>query len=167
MGGREVPIPTQYHLVPHLLRKQAYWTSLSGGHHSYGHNDNWQVPGSWRESLDAPGAFQMGVYRLLMERVAWWDLVPDQSLIQGHPGTGAGLITAARSGRGEWIMVHVPEAARVSVRTGDLASRAYRATWSDPRTGEIHGEGEHPSSAGYRGSTPAGMEDGLLVLESA
>ena len=33
-----------YPITPWLIRRQAYWSYLSGGFHSYGHNSNWRVP---------------------------------------------------------------------------------------------------------------------------
>ena len=36
-------------IAPLDIRRQAWWTYLAGGHHVYGHNDNWQGPERWRE----------------------------------------------------------------------------------------------------------------------
>jgi hypothetical protein len=161
-GGAEYGFP----VTPRLLREQAYWTCLSGGHHSYGHNDNWQVPASWRESLGARGAAQMGGYRSVLERLSWWDLVPDQSILTSDPGPAGRPTLAARSGKRDWAVVYVPEPSAVSVRTtGILSGKGFAASWIDPRTGESLPAGSHAGT--FSGSTPAGMEDALLVMRSA
>jgi len=56
-AGSEYGFP----LTPLWSRRQAYWSYLGGGHHSYGHNDAWRVLPSWVEALDAPGAHQLTV----------------------------------------------------------------------------------------------------------
>ncbi len=160
-GGREYGFP----ITPHLVRSQAWWAVLSGGHTSYGHNDNWQVPPGWRESLRAPGAWQMGALRRILERLSWWDLLPDQSLLASDPGAGANLVLTARSARREWALAYLPEPGAVSVRTADaLAARSFTAEWIDPRTGETVAAGSGDSARGFRGSPPAGFEDALLLV---
>jgi hypothetical protein len=161
-GGREYGFP----ITPRLVRNQAWWTVMSGGHHSYGHSDNWQVLDSWRQSLDAPGAAQVGVSRTILERLPWWDLVPDQSLLASDAGNGGRLTLAARSDRGDWALVYVPEPGPVSVRTaGVLAARSFDAAWIDPRTGKTIPAGAHDTASGFTGSAPDGMEDALLLVK--
>jgi hypothetical protein len=151
-------------VTPHLVRKQAWWTFLSGGHHSYGHNDNWQVPPTWRNSLAAPGAAQVGIFRKVAEKLPWWDLVPDQSLLESDAGKGAQLVLAARGSRGGWAAVYVPEPAAVSVRVPELlAARQFTAAWVDPRTGETAARADARGSK-FSADVPAGLEDALLVL---
>ncbi len=53
-------------ITPLDIRRQAYWTYLAGGHHIYGHNDNWTAPGKWRDWIDASR------------------FVPSRRLSQGH-----------------------------------------------------------------------------------
>jgi hypothetical protein len=163
-GGAEYGFP----ITPHLLRKQAWWSFVSGAHHSYGHNDNWQVPPTWRQSLEAPGARQMGVCRSVLSRVRWWDLVPDQSLIEGDAGGGATLSVAARSSAGEWVMVYVAEPRALTVRLdGVLAAGAARASWVDPRNGAELAGGRVSCAGRYEGETPRGLEDALLLIRPA
>jgi hypothetical protein len=163
-AGREYGSP----ITPRLVRNQAWWTVLSGGHHSYGHNDNWQVLPRWRESLDAPGAIQVCAARAVMERLTWWDLVPDQSLLRSPAGAGETLTLAARSARGDWVIVYLPAPAAVSLRTaGALAGREFGAEWVDPRTGSSVAGAPGETSQGFVGSPPAGLEDSLLVLRPA
>ena len=68
--------------VPSLwIRRQAYYSYLAGAHHTYGYNDSWKIPATWRRDLNSPGAVQMGVLRRIFQaRKEWWLLAPDQSL---------------------------------------------------------------------------------------
>jgi len=65
-------------ITPLLVRKQAYWSYLAGGFHTYGHNDIWRKNPTWRQALDAPGARQMGILKKIFTARHWWKLVPDQ-----------------------------------------------------------------------------------------
>ena len=47
-------------ITPYVVRKQAWWAFLSGGFHTYGHNDMWRKNPTWRASLDSPGATPNG-----------------------------------------------------------------------------------------------------------
>lgn len=69
-----------FDITPYLVRKQAYLSYFAGGHHSYGHNDNWRVPASWKTSLDSDGARQMAVLKKIFASVRWWELEPDPSI---------------------------------------------------------------------------------------
>jgi hypothetical protein len=52
-----------FEVTPLWIRRQAYYSYLCGGHHTYGHNDSWRVLPSWKKALDAPGAVQMGILK--------------------------------------------------------------------------------------------------------
>jgi len=70
-----------FEATPLWIRRQAYYSYLAGGHHAYGHGDAGRVLSTWKQSLDAPGAVQMGVLKnIFLARKEWWLLVPDQSL---------------------------------------------------------------------------------------
>ena len=49
-----------FDVTPLWIRRQAYYSYLLGGHHTYGHNDSWRVLPTWKQALDAPGATQTG-----------------------------------------------------------------------------------------------------------
>ena len=53
-------------ITPLVVRKQAWWAFLAGGFHTYGHNDMWRKNPTWRQSLDSPGARQMGILKQIL-----------------------------------------------------------------------------------------------------
>ena len=80
-GAYEAGFEYRFDVTPLWVRRQAYYSYLAGGHHTYGHNANWRVLPTWKEALNAPGAVQMGVLKkIFLARKEWWLLVPDQSL---------------------------------------------------------------------------------------
>jgi hypothetical protein len=166
-GAYEDDNSDEYRFVvtPLLARQQAYWSYLAGGFHSYGHTNNWKVPPGWQASLDAPGAFQMGILKQFFGTLDWWNLVPDQTLIAGQPVPGSTLNTAARSAHGDWAVVYLCRPAQVSICLQKLtALKENQAHWVDPRNGErssaidLHGQNTPDFS------TPPGWEDALLII---
>ncbi len=158
-GGYEAAPHTGAPWTPLNCRKQAWWSYLCGGHHSYGHHGNWTSPGTWRDWIDSPGALQMGVCRQVMESLpGWWDLVPDRSLILCGEGEGDAENVSARSASGDWALVYMAGSCRVVI---DAPFAGLPACWVDPRTGERTAADPH----GQYFTTPEGWEDALLLLE--
>lgn len=83
-GAYEGSAKYGYEATPLWVRRQAYYSYLAGGHHTYGFSaasTNWETVPNWRKNLTAPGAVQMGVLKnFFLARPEWWLLVPDQSL---------------------------------------------------------------------------------------
>jgi len=154
-------------ITPLIVRKQAWWAFLAGGFHTYGHNDMWRKNPTWRESLDSPGARQMGILKHVLAPRAWWTLVPDQSVIAVDAGCDKDLNAAARSTRGDWAIVYVSRRNPVTIDFGKVtASETVRATWINPETGESTVAGDYPNS-GLRPFTPSlKSEDAVLLLEA-
>jgi hypothetical protein len=151
----------------HHIRKQAYWSQLSGGHHVYGHNAAWANPSAYETWLAAPGAAHLKVFRAVITSLAaWWDLVPDPSLFLSGMGSGFALNTAARSPAGRWILAYLSESCSFSLYLGSLSgSSLARAWWIDPTSGERVSAGKHPVASPAAFTTPAGWEDALLLIE--
>ena len=161
-GGPEYGFP----VTPLMVRKQAYWSYLSGGFHSYGHNDNWRLPSRWRESLDAPGAAQMRVLKDIFTARQWWKLIPDQSIF-AEGSTDTMLRIAARSESGDWCMIYFGESATASINMSKaISGNSAAASWIDPRTGAQAKIGEFANTGIRSFSTPDGWEDAVLILES-
>ena len=55
-GAYEAGEEYGFAVTPLWVRRQAYYSYLAGGHHTYGHNDSWRILPTWKQSLDAPGA---------------------------------------------------------------------------------------------------------------
>jgi hypothetical protein len=158
-GGYEAAPHTGSPWTPLNCRKQAWWSYLSGGHHSYGHHGNWTAPATWRDWIESPGALQMGICRQVLESLPkWWSLVPDQSLIVSGEGEGQQQSVSARSESGNWALVYLARPCSIVV---DAAFSALPAQWVDPKTGERTRARPHGQSV----KTPDGWDDAVLLLE--
>jgi hypothetical protein len=162
-----------FEVTPLWARRQAYHSYLAGGHHTYGHNDNWRVPPAWREALDAPGAFHMGILRRILEaRSEWWNAAPDQGVFAEEPKGGPRRMphplrnVAIRSAQQDWALAYLSSDTTVAVRLDRVAAGGtVDAAWIDPTTGQ-HTPIGRLASAGIRFfSAPAGWQDALLLLE--
>jgi hypothetical protein len=174
--------------TPEILRRQEYWTMLSGAtgqlygnHYTFGFN-----MGSWKDKLDTPGAVQMSYLRALLAGRPWWQLVPDaaHNVVTANYGTfvdfcntgpcvgGNDYVTAARTPNGKLIMAYVPTAKTITVDMSQLSGPA-TARWYDPSAGTFTNIGGSPfANAGSRNfTTPAGTnadgdQDWVLLLEA-
>ncbi|MBN2130568.1 MAG: glycoside hydrolase family 140 protein [Sedimentisphaerales bacterium] len=162
-------------------RQAAYWSLMAGAcGHTYGHNSIWQmwqegrtpvisaaVP--WHESLDHPGAFQMGYVRKLFESRPFPKLVPDQSMLADAPGTGGAKVRAARAADGSFAFIYSPRGRPFAVRMSAIRASRVKATWFDPRYGIA--EPLHTSdNVGFQTFVPPTSGRGcdwLLVLDDA
>jgi hypothetical protein len=63
---------------------------------------------SWIETLDRPGAFQVGYLKKLIESRSANNRVPDQSIIKVGQGEKGEYATAYRDAGNEYCMVYLP-----------------------------------------------------------
>jgi Protein of unknown function (DUF4038)/Putative collagen-binding domain of a collagenase len=157
-----------FEVTPLWIRRQAYYSYLCGGHHTYGHNDSWRVLPTWKKALDAPGAVQMRILKTaFMDRPEWWNLVPDQTIFASGGNTnGQVLNLAARHKDGLWMMAYLGSKTSFSMAMNKMTTRSnMKAMWIDPRTGDSVSGGSFPNRGDQSFSTPAGWEDALLILE--
>jgi len=168
-GAYEAGSEYHFEVTPLWIRRQAYYSYLAGGHHTYGHNDCWRVLPTWKQALDALGAVQMGILkRIFMARREWWLLVPDQSVFaSGGQTEGDVLRLAARHRDGKWAMIYLAEKASFSVNMDKVAGTGATAFWVNPKTGDAVAASSFPNSGQRSFSTPDGWEDALLILEAA
>jgi hypothetical protein len=165
-GAYEAGTEYGFPVTPLMVRRQAYWSYLAGGYHSYGHNDIWRVLPTWKSELDAPGASQMRVLRNVFTGLQWWNLVPDQSIPADQPSKT--ICTAARSSFGDWVMVYLSEAVAVSIDMSKItASSKTEALWVDPVTGTQTGIGILQNAGVHSFSPPDEWEDAVLLLLAA
>jgi hypothetical protein len=158
-----------FDVTPLWIRRQAYYSYLSGSHHTYGHNDSWRVLPTWKQALDAPGALQMGILKkIFLDRKEWWYLVPDQTIFAtGGNAKGQVLNLAARHKDGRWVMVYLGSKAMFPVNMNKLAGATKaKVFWIDPRTGESSAIGQLATTGVESFSTPEGWEDAILILET-
>jgi hypothetical protein len=156
-------------ITPLDIRRQAYWTYLAGGHHVYGHTDNFVAPDRWREWVDSPGSCHLGVFRRIITSLKqWWSIIPNQSIIAKGVGSGTELNAAAHSAAADWALVYLGGQSTVSVRMDRIkTSELAAASWIDPRSGERRPIGTFQYAEVKEFATPEGWEDALLLLEGA
>jgi len=64
------------------LRRQEYWTMLSGATGQlYGSAYSWRLHKGWESNLDTPGVIQLSYMKNLFASKKWYDLIPDQTNI--------------------------------------------------------------------------------------
>jgi hypothetical protein len=167
-GAYEAGTEYGFDVTPLWVRRQAWYSYLLGAHHGYGHNDAWRILPTWKQSLSAPAALQMGTLRRILEaRKQWWFLVPDQSVLaSGGRMDGQILTLSARHEKGAWALVYLAEPGTCAVNMKKVKADSVRASWIDPRSGTAAEEGSFPNRGVQSFTTPPGLEDSLLVLEA-
>ncbi len=172
--------------TPSTLRRQEYWSILSGATGQlYGNGYTWPFKPGWKSHLDTPGAAQMVHLKAFFESRPWYDLVPDQThkTLTGGYGTiitdkdfSGGVdsndyATAARTGDGALALVYMPTRRTVTVDMTRLNGPAM-VRWFDPSNGAYEAIAESPlANKGSRSFTPPGNNhdgdgDWILVLEA-
>ncbi len=160
-NGSEYGFP----ITPLLVRKQAYWSYLSGGYHSYGHNDIWRKLPTWKSALDAPGAYQLGILKDMFTDRNWWQLVPDQSLIVTQEKPKKVFNTASRSISSDWAIVYLDRATAITIDLRRLsAANAVEAVWMNPANGTQERIGTFPNTSVQIFTPPDRWEDAVLLL---
>jgi hypothetical protein len=62
------------------LRRQEYWTMLSGAAGQlYGSVHTWRLEKGWESHLDTPGVMQLNYMKNLFGLREWYNLIPDQA----------------------------------------------------------------------------------------
>ncbi len=162
-------------------RQAAYWALMAGAcGHTYGHNCIWQmwtpehepkiwanIP--WYESLDTPGAFQMGFVRRLFESRPFQELVPDQSMILDGPTSGGAKIRAARSRNGSFGFVYSPRGEQFTLDKRVFKPKRVTQLWYDPRYGCTYNFrlDNNASFQTYTPPTSGRGNDWILIVEDA
>ena len=169
-GAYEAGSEYGFDVSPLWIRRQAYYSYLAGGHHTYGHNDSWRVLPTWKKALDAPGACQMGVLKkIFLARKEWWYLIPDQSIFtSGGQTSGKVLNLSARHKNGKWVMVYLGSKTAFSINMNKITSgNKVKAFWIDPKGGDSVPIGSFPNTIVRSFSTPDEWEDAILILEAS
>lgn len=129
------------------VRQAAYWAMMAGAcGHTYGHNSVWQMwtpnhtPAIWAnipwyDSLDAPGAFQMGYLRRLFEAFRFSDLLPASDFIVDGPQTGGAKVKALVSGDRRTALIYTPRGEAFTIDKQVFSCSRLREYWYDPRYG--------------------------------
>ena len=161
-------------------RQAAYWALFAGAcGHTYGHNSVFQfwaperepefwVNIPWYDSLDTPGAFQMGLVRRLFETYFFQDLVPAQDIIMDGPATGGAKIRAMRSKQNTLALIYSPRGESFSIDRSLFKPKHIKESWYDPRYGATYTV-HRATTLSFQTYTPptSGREnDWILIIEA-
>jgi hypothetical protein len=171
--GPEYPLGP---ITPLICRRQTWWTFCAGGYFTYGQNQNWRYEATWKDSLDTPGAVQMGIFRQIATSRPWWQRVADQGVINSSESSERTLNTAVRGEDSTWAMIYCASACNIQVNLDKILTRYVKAAWVNPATGEKVEEGRFetgnliegrvfPRRAAHWFATPPRWEDAVLILD--
>ena len=171
---------------PERLRRQEYWSFLSGScGHVFGNGYVWPLKAGWKSHLDTTGVQQFGYCRSLLQSRPWYSLVPDQThrvvtagygtySSGGDPHTSISendYVTAAATADGRLGLVYVPSSRTITVDL-TVMSGSVTARWYDPTTGSYQAiaGSPFPNASSHDFRTPGahldGASDWVLVLEA-
>lgn len=166
--------------TPAILRRQEYWSILSGATGMfYGNRYTWQFADGWKRFLDTPGSAQVRYLVRLFQGRPWFRLVPDQNhkLVTAGYGTfestgnvaSSSYVTTAATPDGTLAISYLPAGGAITVDMSRLAGPV-DAQWYDPANGRYSVVSASPfrNSGSARLSTPGANADGdpdwILVL---
>ena len=170
--------------TPYVLRKEEYWTMLSGGTGQfYGNAYTWTFKDGWKNNIDTPGVEQMAYWTKFFSSLPWQDLVPDQDhkiLTAGIGSFGnvdtrvseSDYATAARTPNGSVAVIYLPTVRTITVNRKALHGPV-KASWFDPSNGTYQpaSSGPLPNSGTQEfvppGKNKAGDGDWVLLLEAS
>lgn len=170
--------------TPYVIRKQDYWTMLSGGIGQwYGNKYTWSFADGWKQKIDTSAVEQLGIWAKFFASLPWQELVPDQDhalLTEGNGTFGtvdtrvseSDYATAAKTADGSTAVVYVPVEHPITVNMAALQGSA-RARWFDPSNGSYQDVSGAPfANSGSKQFTPpgknhAGDGDWVLLLEAS
>ena len=165
---------------PQTLRRQEYWTALSGATGQfYGNHYTWQFADGWEHRLDTEGSAQLGYLVNLLARRRWFRLRPDlgHRIVTKGFGTftpnrsvaSSDYVTTASTPDGSLAISYLPQGGTIRVDTTRMARRLH-ASWYDPTSGRYTAVKGSPFAArrGVRLTAPgrnhARDRDWVLVL---
>jgi hypothetical protein len=170
--------------TPSTLRREEYWTMLTGGTGQfYGNFYTWSFAPGWKYYIDTEGVKELTFWKDFFSSVRWYDLVPDQdhSVVTAGLGTFGDLhvrvsnsdfCTAAKTPDGEFVVAYVPTVRTVTVNMASLKGPA-KGVWFDPTNGtytKIPG-GLLPNTGAQQLTPPGKNHDGdgdwVLLLDAS
>ncbi len=164
-------------ITPLLVRRQAWWTVMAGGSHTYGQNQMWRMEPGWDSTLDTPGALQVALMKKILTGLNWWELIPDQGLFASGVGSERTLNAAMRSVKGDTVLIYLSSQCHTFIQVHRIGAKQVKATWINPADGTRKDAGTFPTG-NLTGrpfpdnrvelfTTPGHWEDALLLLEAA
>lgn len=180
------PARNQEAVTTLMIRKQFYWSLLSGANAGqlYG-STYFDFHSGWQAGINTPGITNLTYCQSFFTNRLWYSLVPDQShaLVTAGYGTyigssslvGGGLVstnnyvTAALTADGKYGVAYCPTNCTIMVDMSQMA-RATVVSWFDPTANTYTFQGAFPNAGTRTFSTPGnnstGDADWLLLLEA-
>jgi hypothetical protein len=170
--------------TPPTLRREEYWTMLSGGSGLfYGNFYTWSFSPGWKYYIDTAGVTQLTIWKNFFSSVPWQELLPDQdhSTVTGGLGTygtfktpvsKSDFCTAAKTADGAFVIAYLPTARTVTVTMAALKASA-KAKWFDPANGTYTpaADGRLANSGAHQFTPPQHNSDGdtdwVLLLDAS
>lgn len=170
--------------TPSVLRREEYWTMLTGGTGQfYGNRYTWSFTSGWESHIDTVGVTEVGIWKKFFTSLPWQNLVPDQEhkVVTGGLGTFGTLqtrvsqsdyCTAAKTPDGTMVIAYMPTARTITVNMAQLKGPA-NAKWFDPSNGVYTTIPGGPfANTGTREFTPPGKNhhgdsDWVLLLDAS
>ena len=167
--------------TPSVLRREEYWTMLSGGKGQfYGNRYTWSFAPGWESNIDTVGVAQLAIWKKFFTSLPWQDLVPDQKHTVVTAGLGnfgtfetrvsqSDYCTASKTPDGSFIVAYMPTARTITVNMASLKAPA-NARWFDPTNGSYATVPGSPfANSGTRefnppGKNHSGDDDWVLLL---
>jgi len=150
-----------------MVRRQAYWTILTGGSgHCYG-SSVWNFKSNWKQTLDLPGAKQIQLMHRILGHLPWYLFKPDPSdelLVEGRGAYGSddyAVVSVLSNAR--MAAIYLPTSRTVRVNVEKIKGTSIRALWINPQTNKrIIGGYFKPK--GIRELTPPNLDGDWLLL---
>jgi hypothetical protein len=175
----ETAYENEHSSTPLSLRRQAYWTVLSGGiaGHIFGNCPIWHfnapsassfcASATWQSQLNSTASTTLAYLGRLFLSRAFNMLVPDQThsvLTVGYQ-SGTTYAAAARASDGSSVIAYIPTSRAVTIDLSQIAGTSARAWWFNPRTAATTLINTYPTS-GTTTFTPPDSNDWVLVLDN-
>jgi hypothetical protein len=162
------------------VRRYGYWSVFAGAcGYTYGNNDVMQMhkPGDkqvsygsrnyWYKSINDPGAQQMVYLKNLMLSRPYFERAPDQSLIAGGQGEKYDRLIATRGKK--YAFVYTCNGREMNINASKLDGDKIKASWYNPRNGEITAIGTFAKSKMLKFNPPGEKKNGndwVLIIDA-
>jgi Protein of unknown function (DUF4038)/Putative collagen-binding domain of a collagenase len=170
--------------TPPVLRREEYWTMLTGGTGVfYGNFYTWSFSPGWKYYIDTAGVAQLRIWKDFFSSLPWYELIPnlDHSTVTAGLGTygsfktpvsKSDFCTAAKTADGSFVVAYLPTARTITVNMAGCKAPV-KAQWFDPTNGAYSPVSAAPlANRGMRQFTPPGNNrdgdtDWVLLLDAS
>ncbi|AYQ32443.1 DUF4038 domain-containing protein [Runella sp. SP2] len=150
-----------------MIRRQAYWSLLSGGSgHCYGSSVA-DFGDDWRQKLQLRGAQDMELYYKIFSGLPWYLFRPDTTdevLVEGRGTYGNddySVVSVLPNNR--MAAIYIPTSRTLKVNVGKINGTNIRALWINPQTNKRF-IGGYFKPQGIRELTPPTLDEDWLLL---